>query len=215
MSVKDKKNAFLKVLATNLDSGVRDEIMRFWEDKYASRPQFGVSAFLDELYSNYNIDVKKGQLFRELSRATMSAEFTAKQSIKDAKSISDSNSLEPSSSELIDKSGLVVYQALQDEFTALAKPADRLKITKAQFDGIQNSHYDTTSIRHIMEWLRNGERSMPNKAELGLLKTLFNLGYVESCELYGPVKADQMLNTALQKTNTIAEAHMTPPVYFI
>lgn len=208
MSIKDRKNAFLNVLAANLDKGVRDEVMDFWEEKYSTRPQFGVSAFLDELYSKYSIPIKKGQLFRELSRATMSAAGSTRSE--------RSNALEPEATEIIDKNGLVVYQALQDEFTALAKPADRMKITKAQFDGIQQQNqYDTSSIRNVMEWLRGGARAMPNRAELGLLRKLFNLGYVESCHLYGPVKTDQMLNTALQKTNSIPEAHITPPVYFI
>ena len=208
MSLKDRKNAFLTVLAANLDKGVREEVMNFWEEKYSSRPQFGVSAFLDELYSKYSISIKKGQLFRELSRATMSAGGSAR--------TERSKALEPDAAEIIDKNGLVVYQALQDEFTALAKPADRMKITKAQFDGIQQQNqYDSTSIRNVMEWLRGGARAMPNRAELGLLRKLFNLGYVESCQLYGPVKTDQMLNTALQKTNNIPEAHITPPVYFI
>ena len=208
MSLKDRKNAFLTVLAANLDKGVREEVMNFWEEKYSSRPQFGVSAFLDELYSKYSIPIKKGQLFRELSRATMSAGGSARAERSDA--------LEPDAAEIIDKNGLVVYQALQDEFTALAKPADRMKITRAQFDGIQQQNqYDSSSIRNVMEWLRGGARAMPNRAELGLLRKLFNLGYVESCQLYGPVKADQMLNTALQKTNNIPEAHITPPVYFI
>jgi hypothetical protein len=208
MSLKDRKNAFLTVLAANLDKGVREEVMDFWEEKYSSRPQFGVSAFLDELYSKYSIPIKKGQLFRELSRATMSAGGSTR--------TERSKALEPDAAEIIDKNGLVVYQALQDEFTALAKPADRMKITKAQFDGIQQQNqYDSSSIRNVMEWLRGGARAMPNRAELGLLRKLFNLGYVESCQLYGPVKADQMLNTALQKTNNIPEAHITPPVYFI
>ena len=208
MSLKDRKNAFLTVLAANLDKGVREEVMNFWEEKYSSRPQFGVSAFLDELYNKYSIPIKKGQLFRELSRATMSAGGSAR--------AERSNALEPDAAEIIDKNGLVVYQALQDEFTALAKPADRMKITRAQFDGIQQQNqYDSSSIRNVMEWLRGGARAMPNRAELGLLRKLFNLGYVESCQLYGPVKADQMLNTALQKTNNIPEAHITPPVYFI
>lgn len=208
MSLKDRKSAFLNVLAANLDKGVRDEVMDFWEEKYSTRPQFGVSAFLDELYSKYSIPIKKGQLFRELSRATMSVGGTSR--------AERANALEPDATEIIDKNGLVVYQALQDEFTALAKPADRMKITKAQFDGIQQQNqYDSTSIRNVMEWLRGGARAMPNRAELGLLRKLFNLGYVESCHLYGPVKTDQMLNTALQKTNNIPEAHITPPVYFI
>ncbi|RLT93009.1 hypothetical protein [Ketobacter sp.] len=208
MSLKDRKHAFLNVLAANLDKGVRDEVMTFWEEKYSTRPQFGVSAFLDELYSKYSIPIKKGQLFRELSRATMSAAGASRPERASA--------LEPDATEVIDKNGLVVYQALQDEFTALAKPADRMKITKAQFDGIQaQNQYDSTSIRNVMEWLRGGPKAMPNRAELGLLRKLFNLGYVESCHLYGPVKTDQMLNTALQKTNNIPEAHITPPVYFI
>ena len=59
MSIKDRKNAFLNVLAANLDKGVRDEVMTFWEEKYSTRPQFGVSAFLDELYSKYSISIKK------------------------------------------------------------------------------------------------------------------------------------------------------------
>ncbi len=208
MSIKERKNAFLNVLAANLDQSVRDEVMTFWEEKYASRPQFGVSAFLDELYSKYSIPIKKGQLFRELSRATMSVGIGAR---------SDrSSTLEPDAGEIIDKNGLLVYQALQDEFTALARPADRMKITKAQFDGIQQqTQYDHSSIRSVMEWLRGGARAMPNRAELGLLRRLFNLGYVETCHLYGPVKADQMLNTALQKANGTPEAHITPPVYFI
>ena len=71
MSLTERKNAFLAVLAANLDHGVRDEVMRFWEKKYSTRPQFGVSAFLDELYSNYRITIKKGQLFRELSQAAL------------------------------------------------------------------------------------------------------------------------------------------------
>lgn len=208
MSLTDRKSAFLNVLAANLDKGVREEVMDFWEEKYSTRPQFGVSAFLDELYSKYSISIKKGQLFRELSRATMSAGGASR--------AERANALEPDATEIIDKNGLVVYQALQDEFTALAKPADRMKITKAQFDGIQQQNqYDSTSIRNVMEWLRGGARAMPNRAELGLLRKLFNLGYVESCHLYGPVKTDQMLNTALQKTNNIPEAHITPPVYFI
>lgn len=210
MSIKDRKNAFLNVLASNLDKGVRDEVMSFWEEKYSSRPQFGVSAFLDELYSKYSISIKKGQLFRELSRATMSAGMPARETR------AASSSLEPDAGEIIDKNGLLVYQTLQSEFTALAKPADRMKITKAQFEGIQQqSQFDSSSIRSILEWLRQGTKAMPSRAELGLLRKLFNLGYVESCQLYGPVKADQMLNTALQKTNSLPESHMVPPVYFI
>lgn len=209
MSLKERKSAFLNVLAANLDKGVRDEVMNFWEEKYSARPQFGVSAFLDELYTNYSISIKKGQLFRELSRATMSAGA----SDRPARS---SKALEPAATEVIDKNGLLVYQALQDEFTALAKPADRMKITKAQFDGIQQQNqYDQASIRSVMEWLRAGAKAMPNRAELGQLRKLFNLGYVECCHLYGPVKADQMLNAALQKTNAVSEAHITPPVHFI
>ena len=213
MSLTERKNAFLAVLAANLDHGVRDEVMRFWEKKYSTRPQFGVSAFLDELYSNYRITIKKGQLFRELSRATLSVGAGDRPGRDSNNSIS--KTLEPEASEVIDKNGLVVFQALQDEFTGLAKPADRMKITKAQFDGIQQQPCDSTSIRSVMEWLRSGAKAMPNRAELGLLRKLFNLGYVESCHLYGPVKTDQMLNAALQKTNTIPEAHITPPVYFI
>lgn len=209
MSVKDRKVAFLNVLSNNLDKSVREEVMNFWEEKYSSRPQFGVSAFLDELYSKYSIPIKKGQLFRELSRATMSVGAPGKPGMQ-AKA-----SLELDASEVIDKNGLAVFQALQDEFTNLAKPTDRMKITKAQFDGIQESKYDQASIRSVMEWLRQGEKAIPHRAELGLLRKLFNLGYVESCHLYGPVKADQMLNAALQKTNNIPEAHITPPVYFI
>jgi len=209
MSLKDRKIAFLNVLSANLDASVRDEVMHFWEEKYSSRPQFGVSAFLDELYSHYSIQVKKGQLFRELSRATMSVGVSSKPGLH------ANNSFEPDAGEVIDKNGLAVFQALQDEFTNLAKPADRMKITKAQFDGIQQCSYDNASIRNVMEWLRRGEKAMPQRAELGLLRKLFNLGYVESCHLYGPVKADQMLNAALQKTNNIPEAHITPPVYFV
>ncbi len=210
MNLADRKNAFLNVLASNLDINIRNEIMNHWEEKYASRPQFGVSAFLDEIYSQYKINIKKGQLFRELSRATMAANQNS--NVRTSSGVT----LEPDQSEIIDQNGLIVFQALQDEFANLARPADRMKITKAQFDGIQQQkNLSPTSVKEILNWLRQGNRAMPSRIELGLLKKLFNLAYVEGCQLYGPVKADQMLNTALQKANSIAEAHIVPPVYFI
>ncbi|MAR90678.1 MAG: hypothetical protein SV765_11380 [Pseudomonadota bacterium] len=207
MLVKDRKNAFLAVLASNLDQRIQGEVMTFWEEKYATRPQFGISAFLDELYSNYQIPIKKGQLFRELSRATMSVGAGARTPTP--------VTLDPDAGTALDRNGLMVYQALQEAFLSLAQPADRLAITRAQFEGIQATQYDGASLRQILEWLRQGPKAMPNRAELGLLRKLFNLGYVECCQLYGPVKTDQMLNAALQKTNAMPEAHLTPPVQFI
>jgi hypothetical protein len=122
MSNTDRKRAFIAVLAANIDGPLCQEITRFWEEKYASRPQFGVSAFLDEVYSTYSISIKKGQLFRQLSRAIMQPDAVA--------SRGDGRGSE--AAEWIDHNGLKVFQALQDEFVALAKPVDRLKITSAQ-----------------------------------------------------------------------------------
>ena len=105
---------------------------------------------------------------------------------------------------------------LQGEFVALAKPVDRLKITGAQYDGVQQLRdADNRSISLMTKWLRGHDAAMPDEMQLGILKKVFNLGYVEACHLYGPVKTDQMLNTALQKAGTVPEAHMVPPVYFI
>jgi len=214
MSIKERKIAFLSVLSANLEGGVREEVMRFWEEKYSTRPQFGVSAFLDELYTKYSVPIKKGQLFRELSRATLSAGASGNSVVRH--NTQPANTLEPNADTIIDRNGLLVYQALQNEFTALAKPADRMKITKAQFEGIQKqSKFDNPSVRAVLEWLRQGSKAMPNHAELGMLRKLFNLAYVECCQLYGPVRADNMLNAALQKTNSLPESHLTPPNHFI
>lgn len=210
MSLADRKRAFLAVLTDNINGPECQEITRFWEEKYADRPQFGVSAFLDEVYGKYSIAVKKGQLFRQLSRAVMQADGGQ------ARSSSDGRAMEPSTAEVIDRNGLKVFQALQDEFVALAKPVDRMKITSAQYEGVQlirdaSAH----SISAVTKWLRGRATDMPDQLELGLLKKVFNLGYVEACHLYGPVKSDQMLNTALQKAGAVAESHIVPPVYFI
>lgn len=209
MSIADRKSAFLNVLYENLDKTNRAVIMQSWEEKYAHRPQFGVSAFLDEIYSQYSISIKKGQLFRALSRAMLAVELPSNQQ-------DDTHPLERSQHEMIDRNGLVVFQNLQHAFLDLVRPTDRSKITRAQFDGVQRlKNTDSNSIRLLTNWIQSGERGMPGKVELGLLKRLFNLGYVECCELYGPVKADQMLNTALQKAGSIPEAHIMPPVNFI
>jgi len=197
----------MAVLAANLDGSICQEVTRFWEEKYASRPQFGVSAFLDEVYSNYSITIKKGQLFRQLSRAIMQA---------DGGVVQRSESRAQAPSEWIDHNGLKVFQALQDEFVALAKPLDRLKITSVQCDGLQRlPGADTQAVAQALKWLRGNKAAMPEQLELGLLKTFFNLGYVEVCQLYGPVKSDQMLNTALQKVGALPESHIVPPVHFI
>lgn len=63
MSLAARKTAFLNVLSANLDQNIQSEIKAFWEEKYSDKPQFGVSAFLDELYSNYDISIKKGSCF--------------------------------------------------------------------------------------------------------------------------------------------------------
>ena len=207
MSNTDRKRAFMAVLAANLDGSICHEVTRFWEEKYASRPQFGVSAFLDEVYSKYSISIKKGQLFRQLSRAIMQPDGVAA-------SRSDNRDSEPS--EWIDHNGLKVFQALQDEFIALAKPVDRLKITSVQCDGLQRLQgADTQTVAQALKWLRGNRSAMPEQLELGLLKKFFNLGYVEMCQLYGPVKSDQMLNAALQKAGAMPESHIVPPVHFI
>lgn len=206
MNPTDRKSAFLNVLAANLDGSIQQEIMRFWEEKYASRPQFGVSAFLDELYSKYPISIKKGQLFRQLSRATMKLD-------SDPLATQSDHVRGATADDMIDRNGLVVFQHLQNEFLALAKPADRLKITNAQLDGMQQ--HSPAAATPVLNWLRHGKTALPEQLPLTVLKKLFNLAYVEICHLYGPVKADQMLNAALQKTNAIAEAHIVPPVNFI
>ncbi len=210
MALADRKSAFIAVLAANINGPECQEITRFWEEKYANRPQFGVSAFLDEIYGRYEITIKKGQLFRQLSRAIMEADSSG------GRSASDGRSMEPASSEVIDRNGLRVFQALQDEFVALAKPVDRMKITGAQCDGVQRiPNTSSHSIGLVMKWLRGKPSDMPDQMELGLLKKVFNLGYVEACHLYGPVKSDQMLNVALQKAASVPESHLVPPVYFI
>ena len=205
MSTDNRKRAFVAVLAANIDGPTCQEITRFWEEKYASRPQFGVSAFLDEVYNRYDIAIKKGQLFRQLSRAIMQMDGGAVARNGD-------NVV----TEWIDHNGLKVFQMLQDEFVALARPVDRLKITSAQCDGLQRlPGVDSHSVTLALKWLRGNRSAMPEQLELDLLKKFFNLGYVESCQLYGPVKSDQMLNTALQKAGALPESHIVAPVQFI
>lgn len=208
MSMDNRKRAFVAVLAANIEGPTCQEITRFWEEKYAGRPQFGVSAFLDEVYNRYNISIKKGQLFRQLSRAIMQPDGVAPTAA--------SVSARAAAVEWIDHNGLKVFQALQDEFVALARPVDRVKITSAQYDGIQQqAGMDTPSVQLALKWLRGNRTAMPEQLELNLLKKYFNLAYVECCELYGPVKSDQMLNTALQKAGALPESHMVSPVQFI
>lgn len=209
MSVVDRKTAFLNVLARKLDKKVCDEVMAFWEEKYSNRPQFGISAFLDELYSKYSIDIKKGQLFRELSRAVMTADS------RDGSS-SPNSTISSSKSEKVDQSGVIVFKTLQDSFYNLAKPVDRLKISSAQMQGLKEQKgSNQRNVNQMLDWLKSGDTAMPTEMELDVLRKTFNLAYVECCQLYGPVKADQMLNAALQKTNDIPEAHIMPPVNFI
>jgi hypothetical protein len=74
---------------------------------------------------------------------------------------------------------------------------------------------DTQTVAQALKWLRGNRSAMPEQLELSLLKKFFNLGYVEMCQLYGPVKSDQMLNAALQKAGAMAESHIVPPVHFI
>jgi len=208
MSMDNRKRAFVAVLAANIEGPTCQEITRFWEEKYASRPQFGISAFLDEVYNRYNISIKKGQLFRQLSRAIMQPDGVAPAGV--------STSARTAAVEWIDHNGLKVFQALQDEFVALARPVDRVKITNAQYDGLQQqAGMDTPTVQLALKWLRGNRTTMPEQLELNLLKKYFNLGYVECCELYGPVKSDQMLNTALQKAGALPESHMVSPVQFI
>ncbi len=205
MSTDNRKRAFVAVLAANIDGPTCQEITRFWEEKYASRPQFGVSAFLDEVYSRYDIAIKKGQLFRQRSRAIMQMDGGAA-----------ARNGDKVVTEWIDHNGLKVFQMLQDEFVALARPVDRLKITSAQCDGLQRlPGVDSHSVTIALKWLRGNRAAMPEQLELDLLKKFFNLGYVESCQLYGPVKSDQMLNTALQKAGALPESHIVAPVQFI
>lgn len=208
MSMDNRKQAFVAVLAANIEGPTCQEITRFWEEKYADRPQFGVSAFLDEVYNRYDISIKKGQLFRQLSRAIMQVDGGA--------SAAASAGGRKVAVEWIDHNGLKVFQALQDGFVALARPVDRVKITSAQFDGIQQQMgMDAPSVQLALKWLRGNRTAMPEQLDLNLLKKYFNLGYVECCELYGPVKSDQMLNTALQKAGALPESHMVSPVQFI
>lgn len=209
MSLVERKSAFLSVLSANLDKNIQAEIMTFWEEKYSNKPQFGVSAFLDELYSKYDISIKKGQLFRELSRATTRAGFKSGGNATNSHSNTDDHSL-------VSEEGLQVYQSLQEYFLAMTKAPDKARITDIQVEGIRKTGLVPPNLMPaITAVLKNGSVSLPKGLTLGALKKMFNLGYVECCQLYGPVKTDQMLNNALQKTNMMAEAQIVPPVQFI
>lgn len=214
MSLAARKTAFLNVLSANLDQNIQSEIKAFWEEKYSNKPQFGVSAFLDELYSNYDISIKKGQLFRELSRATTRAGFETNKPNKTDKNVDSITGTNLSS--LMSEEGLRVFQALHESFLASAKPADRVRITDIQCDRIKNQNIVRSDLAAtVSAWLKNGSATEPKGITLATLKKIFNLGYVECCEIYGPVKTDQMLNSALQKTNDLPESLNVPPVQFI
>jgi hypothetical protein len=210
MSLVERKNAFIEVLNEKLDKSIQTEVTAFWEEKYSTKPQFGISAFLEELYSRYDIEIKKGQLFKELSRATTRAGFATKN--KSAGTISYNGNQK----DLVHTAGLKVYQNLLDQLLASVKPTDRIKVDSAQLEGIANHKETPQSMQSIIHtWIKQGKAGMPLQMPLGTLRKLFNLAYVECCELYGPVKADQMLNKAIKHTEQMVEAERHSPVIFI
>ena len=211
MSMLDRKAAFVKVLAANLTQDIQSDVIRFWEEKYATKPQFGISAFLDELYSRYQIAIKKGQLFKELSRAIM----TVGGSAAAASAPAVPGSREPAA--MIAGADLELFRQLMAEFLQRAAPADRQKITKAQFEGSQQLKFeaDIQTCKQLLGWLQRGGHAPSGSLDLGLLRKLFNFGYIEACQLYGPVRADQMLTGALGATSSMHMGGTHSPAQFV
>lgn len=211
MNMLDRKAAFVKVLAANLTHDIQADVIRFWEEKYATKPQFGISAFLDELYSRYQVAIKKGQLFKELSRAIMTVGGSAAATTAPAS---------PGSRELtgtVAGADLELYRQLMAEFLQRAAPADRQKITKAQFEGSQQLKFeaDIQTCKQLLGWLQRGGHAPSGSLDLGLLRKLFNFGYIEACQLYGPVRADQMLTGALGATSSMHTGGTHSPAQFV
>lgn len=209
MNMLDRKAAFVKVLAANLTHDIQADVIRFWEEKYATKPQFGISAFLDELYGRYQVAIKKGQLFKELSRAIMTVGGSGNSAATAANSGADSTTIAGADLEL--------FRQLMTEFLQRAAPADRQKITKAQFEGSQQLKFDadTNACKQVLGWLQRGGNMPAGQLDLALLKKLFNFGYIEACQLYGPVRADQMLTGALQAAGSLHLGGTHSPAQFV
>jgi len=209
MSMLDRKAAFVKVLAANLTHDIQAEVIRFWEEKYATKPQFGISAFLDELYSRYQVTIKKGQLFKELSRAIMSVGGSARSA--------DTTSKPGTETPAVADADLELFRQLMTEFLQRAAPADRQRITKAQFEGSQQLKFDAdaSACKQVLGWLQRGGQMPAGQLDLALLKKLFNFGYIEACQLYGPVRADQMLTGALQAAGSLHHGGALSPAQFV
>lgn len=163
MSMLDRKAAFVKVLAANLTHDIQAEVIRFWEEKYATKPQFGISAFLDELYSRYQVTIKKGQLFKELSRAIMSVGGSARSA--------DTTSKPGTETPAVADADLELFRQLMTEFLQRAAPADRQRITKAQFEGSQQLKFDAdaATCKQVLGWLQRGGQMPAGQLDLALL----------------------------------------------
>lgn len=194
MTPRQKRIAVEQALANYISGAQLAQALQLWDEKYAHQPTFALQHFLRELCAD-------GELLQLRSRLlqAMVHSFSGQQ---DTLASSSAQRKNEEQARLRNTPELIAFMQLCNTLFAAAGINHASRIRFYVLQNLPALHLGSRERWALHSWLNQSAPQLEQPLQVSSMQKVINQIYIALCEYLGPVRADQLLQTCVSKTQS-------------